>query len=159
VRVEAPALEHLDAGERIDKLRLSRDGTRLAVLVGRPGGKTLYVGTVSPAGLSLTMVRQIVPTLTNVVDVAWESADSLVVLTRNGTDATLWEVPVDGSSADPMTTSGLPGPPAGVAAIAGQPTLTVAEGGVWALRGAEGGWVSIPPRAGGVADAAPAYPG
>jgi hypothetical protein len=156
VRVEA---QDLDPVERIGKLSLSRDGSRVAILVGAVGAQVLYVGAVGSSGSSLSAVRQIVPGLANVVDVAWAAADSLVVLTRNGaSDATLWLVAVDGSSAEPMTTSGLPGPPAAVAAAPGQPTLAVAENGVWRLRDPQEGWTVVPPRGGLAADAAPAYP-
>jgi hypothetical protein len=152
--------QDLDPAERIGELQLSRDGSRAALLVGQPGSQLLYIGTVNSSGTAVVALRPVVPGLTNIVDLAWAAADSLVVLTRKGAlDATLWLVTVDGSSVEPMTSSGLPGPPTAVAAAPGQPTLVVSEGGLWRLRyPSEGWWTAVLPRGSGSAAAAPAYP-
>jgi hypothetical protein len=157
VQVDAP---DLDRTQRIWKLRLSRDGSRVALLAGSAGARTLYVGAVSSSGSSVTGLRSIVPGLTNVVDATWASADSLVVLTTNGAgDATMYTTGVDGSWSEAITTAGLPGPPTEVAAAPGQATLAVAEGGVWRLRDPHEGWTGVFLRGTGPPDAAPAYPG
>jgi len=154
-------VQDLDRAERIGKIRLSPDGCRVALLVGPTGDQALYIGAVSRSESAVTALRPIVPRLTNVVDVAWATAGSLVVLTRNGgSDATLWSVAVDGSSAEPTTSSGLPGPPSAVAAAPDQPTLAVSEGGIWRLHDPREGWTGVPPRStGSVVVAAPTYPG
>ena len=88
----------LDPAERIGKIRFSPDGCRVALLVGPTGDQALYIGAVSTSESALTALRPIVPRLTDVVDVAWATASSLVVLTTNqASDATLWSVAVDGS--------------------------------------------------------------
>jgi len=149
--------QDLDPAERIGKLQLSRDGSRVALLVGPPGGQMLYIGAMS-SGFAPTALRLVVPGLTNIVDVAWAAADSLVVLTRKGAlDAGLWSVAVDGSSVESMTSSGLPGPPTAVAAAPDQPTLAISEGGLWRLPGPRE-WTAVLPRGSESADSAPAYP-
>jgi len=81
------------------------------------------------------------------------------VLTRSGaSDAVLRSISVDGSIAESVTTSGLPGPPAAVAAASKLPTLTIAESGIWRLRDPQGSWIGVS-RGSGQVDSAPAYPG
>jgi hypothetical protein len=157
VQVDAPDLDH---AQQIWTLRLSRDGSRVAVLVGSADARALYVGAVSSSGSTVTGLRSITPELTSVVDVTWASAESLVVLTTNRAgDATMYTVGVDGSWSEAITTAGLPGPPTAVAAAPSQATLAIAEDGIWRLHDPREGWTGVFPRTNGPRDAAPAYPG
>jgi hypothetical protein len=155
--VSAPDLESY--GE-VSVMRLSPDGTRVAIIAGIEGAGRLYVGTVSRAGRpTIDRLTPIAPGLTNATDLAWSAADSLIVLTRGGgSDAVLQSVAVDGSVAELLTTSGLPGPPSAVAAASTLPRLTVAESGVWRLRDPQEAWTAVPPNP-GQDESAPAYPG
>ncbi|MFC8720198.1 LpqB family beta-propeller domain-containing protein [Kitasatospora sp. NPDC057198] len=83
--VEA-AVEGLD-GRTVQSLRISSDGTRIALLVGRAGGPTrLLLGLVQHGGTSkeptarITALTDIAPQLTEVAAVAWGDTDQLVVL-------------------------------------------------------------------------------
>ena len=152
--------EDLDQIGPVSVLRLSRDGARAALVAGPAGNRKLYVGAVNRnGGASLSQLTAIAPDLRNVVDVGWSTADQLIVLTRSGTsDAALHSVTVDGSTAETVTTSGLPGPPSTLAAAPKMPMLAVAENGIWRLRDPQDAWTSVQ-REGNLADSAPAYPG
>ncbi|HVQ92874.1 MAG TPA: LpqB family beta-propeller domain-containing protein [Mycobacteriales bacterium] len=152
--------EDLDQIGAVRVLRLSRDGARAALVAGPTGNRKLYVGAVNrKGGAALSQLTAIAPDLHNVVDVAWSTADQLVVLTRSGTsDAALHSVTVDGSTAAMVTTSGLPGPPSTLAAAPKMPMLAVAENGVWRLRDPQDAWTSVE-REGNLLDSAPSYPG
>jgi hypothetical protein len=152
--------EDLDRIGRVSVLRLSRDGARVALVAGPQGGQKLYVGAVNrTGGAALGQLSLIAPDLRNVVDVAWSAADTVVVLTRSGaSDAAMHSVAIDGSAAESVTTSGLPGPPSTLAAAPTMPVLAVAENGVWRLRDPQGSWTSVQ-RGGNQPDSAPAYPG
>lgn len=154
------AAEGLDSIGTVSVLRLSRDGSRVALVAGPQGNQKLYVGAVSrTGGAVLGPLTAIAPDLRNVVDVVWSAADMLVVLTRSGaSDAALHSVTIDGSVAETVTTSGLPGPPSTLAAAPTMPMLTVAENGIWRLRDPQGSWTSVQ-RSGNQPDSAPAYPG
>jgi dipeptidyl aminopeptidase/acylaminoacyl peptidase len=154
------AAEDLDRIGTVSVLRLSRDGARVALVAGPRGGQKLYVGSVTRSGgAALGELTVITPDLRNVVDVAWSAADLLLVLTRSGaSDAALHSVAIDGSVAETVTTSGLPGPPSTLAAAPKMPMLTVAENGIWRLRDPQDAWTSVQ-RNGNVPDSAPAYPG
>jgi hypothetical protein len=150
----------LDRQQGIGAIRVARDGSRVALLVGSPGAQVVYVGAVSSSGSAVTEIRSIAPRLTNVVDVTWASADSLVVLTTKGAgEASLYSVGVDGSWSDTITTAGLPALPSAVTAAPGHATLAVAEGGIWRMRDSHEGWTGVLPRRNGQGDSAPAYPG
>jgi hypothetical protein len=153
------AAEDLDRIGPVSVLRLSRDGTRVALVAGPQGGQKLYIGSVTrTGGAALGQLTAIAPDLRNVVDVAWSSADMLILLTRSGaSDAALHSVAIDGSVAETVTTSGLPGPPSTLAAAPTMPVLAVAENGIWRLRDPQGSWTSVQ-RGGNLPDSAPVYP-
>lgn len=110
-------------------LRVSRDGARIALVFGIGPARRLHVGRIESveAGLRITGVVAIAPTLSDVTDVAWESAVSLAVLATDPDTAGLLpvSVAVDGSSSEPVQRGGLSGTPASLAAAPGRP-LTVA---------------------------------
>ncbi|SDC05190.1 Sporulation and spore germination [Geodermatophilus telluris] len=156
--VNAPTLP---AQGRATALQLSPDGVRAAVVVSRgAGGSTLLVGTVvrSDEGpVALRDLRPVAPRLTSVVDVAWPTADRLMVLAGDGEEGAVpYVVGVDGWGLTEVATSGLPSPPTAVAAAPGQLPLVSAGGWVWQLSG--GTWVTLIRGAQPVPGLDPFYP-
>jgi hypothetical protein len=105
--VAAPGLANLD----VSRLRISRDGARVAV-VAAAGDRVprLLVGRVSVlshGGLRIDGLRQVAPGL-RVREVSWSAADKLAVLASVHGVVQLWTVAVDGSEIAPIATSGLP---------------------------------------------------
>jgi hypothetical protein len=144
----------------ISALRLSPDGCRVAIVAGPPGNQSLLLGAVDRTNQATISQLAAVPGLPNVVGVSWQRSDSVLALTRGGSnDVSIHAIPFDGSSDTQVTTSGLPGPPSAVAASGDLPILAVAEGGVWELAGVtDTDWSSVA-RSGGQAGTAPTYPG
>jgi hypothetical protein len=142
-------------------LRLSPDGVRAAVVVDGPEGPTLYVGTVARAEdgtVALRDLRQVAPSLSRVVDVAWSSSRRLLVLAGDaGQDRIVpYEVGIDGFGLTAMTTSGLPSQPTAIAAAPLRQALVIAKGTVWQLAG--GTWVTLVRGAEPLPGTAPFYP-
>ncbi|WP_405459262.1 LpqB family beta-propeller domain-containing protein [Streptomyces sp. NBC_00101] len=73
-------------GERIEALRMSADGVRIALLVGEEGHRTLKIGRVERTGsdtapvVSVQDLRQAAPQLTDVTAVSWSGRGRLVVV-------------------------------------------------------------------------------
>ncbi len=74
-------------GQTVQSLRISSDGTRIALLVSRGSGPTtLLLGLVEHGGTAkqptarITALRDIAPQLTEVAAVSWGDTDQLVVL-------------------------------------------------------------------------------
>jgi hypothetical protein len=146
-------------------LRLSPDGVRAAVVVAEPGPDrettTLVVGTVvrsSTGTVTLQDLRQVAPTLTQVVDVAWASGSSLLVLgAAAASDRVVpYTLGVDGWGLAAVSTSGLPAAPSAVAAAPGRPPLVSAGGAIWQLTG--GTWTTLVRGAEPLPGSAPTYP-
>lgn len=78
-RVSAPGL----VGVAVDVLRVSRDGTRVAVVGNQGRGARLLVGRVErAAATAIVGLESITPGLVSVRDVAWTAADLLTALAR-----------------------------------------------------------------------------
>ena len=142
-------------------LKLSPDGVRAAVVVDGPEGPTLYVGTVARAedgSVALGELRQVAPSLSRVVDVAWADSQRLYVLAGDaGQDRIVpYEVGIDGFGLIVVTTSGLPSQPTAIAAAPLRQALVVADGTVWQLAG--GTWVTLVRGAEPLPGTAPFYP-
>jgi Lipoprotein LpqB beta-propeller domain len=155
--VAAPDLAALGP---VSALRLSRDGTRVAVVAGKAGGRQLYVARVSELNRTVRVEgpqRVTGPEITDVVDASWASADKLAVL-AGGYSKIVWTVPIDGSTPEQVRPDGLPQPPAAIAAAPHLPMLTVAELDIWSRAEAASSWTSVP-RSGSARGSAPAYPG
>lgn len=89
----------------VQSVRLSRDGVRVALLVGNAAQPRLLVGRLvdAPDRPRVTDLREIVPGLSEVQDVAWESGTSLMVLASFDNVGRLpARVSVDGSSVVPL---------------------------------------------------------
>ncbi|RFU21789.1 LpqB family beta-propeller domain-containing protein [Geodermatophilus marinus] len=141
--VSAPTLAGLG---RTTVLQLSPDGVRAAVVVAGPQGDTLYVGTVVRAEdgpVALRDLRAVAPGLTQVVDVSWRTAGSLLLLAGDSAEGRVvpYLVGVDGWDLTSVATAGLPSPPGRVAAAPGRPPLVSADGTIWQF--VNGTWVTI----------------
>lgn len=87
------------ANSSIKELKVSRDGTRVAVIVQSTTGSQALIGRVTKTdgGLSIDKFYPLFPSLTTVTDVAWTSTSSLDLLVSSpGTSSALWSVDVDG---------------------------------------------------------------
>lgn len=152
--VEARGLQELGP---VQTLRLSPDGTRVAVVAGH--SPRLYVGRVirnqRGVQVSLDGFMDIFPSL-RVYDVSWSSGTELFLVGENNRDRTLFSVTVDGRTATSISRDGLPGPVSEVAAAPNLTPLVVSEEGIW--REVSEGWAPLlqgaPTRG-----SSPVYPG
>jgi hypothetical protein len=155
--VSAPTLAGLG---RASLFQLSPDGVRAAVVVETPQGGRLLIGTVVRADDVVTVrdLRSIAPSLTQVVDVAWRSPGTLLVLAGDPAEERTvpYAVGVDGWGLTSVTTAGLPGQPTAVAATPGRQPLATADGTVWQLAGSN--WVTLVRGEQPLAGTAPFYP-
>jgi hypothetical protein len=131
---------------RATVLQLSPDGVRAAVVIDGPEGPRLYVGTVvrsQDGGVSLPDLRQVAPSLAQVVDVAWRTSSSLLLLARDPGQARIvpYTVGIDGWNPDDVGTAGLPSQPTAVAAAPSRLPLVSAGGTIWEL--SAGTWVTL----------------
>ncbi|MGY1690015.1 LpqB family beta-propeller domain-containing protein [Geodermatophilus sp. SYSU D01105] len=143
--VNAPTLPGLG---RATVLQLSPDGVRAAVVVENGQRESLYVGTVvrSDEGpVALRDLREVAPTLSSVVDVAWRTAGSLLVLAGDAGEDRIdpYVVGVDGWGLSEVPTAGLPSQPTRVAAAPGRAPLVSAGGTIWQWQVAGGTWVTL----------------
>lgn len=96
--VAAPDL----ANKVIEELRVSRDGTRVAVLTLSTNVSQVLVGVVAKDGTTIEHFYPVAPALTSVIDVVWASSTTLDILSTspNSNDAEtsshLWSVDIDG---------------------------------------------------------------
>lgn len=113
----------------VRRLQVARDGVRVALLVGDAARPDLLVGRLQPGpgGPRIVGLREIVPTLARVVDLAWETGTSLVVLAAQPLGVLPVRLAVDGL-AGPELDSRLP---QGVTPVA----LTAADGRPLVLAG------------------------
>ncbi len=128
--VQRVAVPDLDLPLR--QVRVSRDGVRVAVLAGEAASPHLLVGRLQrdDAGWRVLGLEEVVPGLTDLVDVAWESSTSLVVLaTFRPLGVLPSRVPVDGSGAIVPLGARLPQgvTPVAVAAASGRPVVLAAR--------------------------------
>jgi hypothetical protein len=133
---------------RATALQLSPDGVRAAVVVEDGQRQSLHVGTVvrsDDGPVALRDWREVAPALGQVVDVAWRTSGSLLVLAGDaGEDRTVpYTVGVDGWDLSPVPTAGLPSQATEVAAAPGRPPLVSAGGTIWEWQVAGGTWVTL----------------
>jgi len=151
----------LDGLGPVRALRLSRDGSRVALVAGSAGRERLYVGVVIRINGSVRIERlkQLDVGEVGVSDASWSDALNLVALVRAGQqDSALYTVGIDGASTSRVVSrSKLPGPPAAVAAASTLPLLTVAAGTLWSTLAVDESWSPVSSKGG--AHSAPAYPG
>lgn len=158
VRVDVP-----DAGTvgSIRALRLSRDGSRVALVAGPRGRERLWVGAVvrENGSAGIDRLRPLETGESPVSDVSWADSLSVVALVRGDQqDSSLYSVDVTGvSSGRLVTTTGLPKPPTAVAAGPAVPLLTIAAGTLWRTPATDEAWARATEQEG--PDSAPTYPG
>jgi hypothetical protein len=141
--VSTPTLPGLG---RATVLRLSPDGVRAVVVVDGTDGSTLHVGTVvrtEDGAVALRDLRAVVPTVAQVVDVAWEDGGSLLLLAGDAAegDVVPYSVGVDGYGLVDEPTAGLPSQPTAVADAPGRLPLVSAAGTIWQLSGST--WTTL----------------
>ena len=151
----------LSENDSIRAVRLSADGTRVALVAGPRGQERLLIGVVvQDSGLArIEGLRPLDVNETPVSDVNWIDPLNVVALVRAGQqDSGLYTVSIDGYTAGGLVrTSGLPAPPTAVAAGPNLPLLTVAASSLWSTPTKDGTWTRALEK--GVGDSAPTYPG
>jgi hypothetical protein len=159
--VQVPGL----TGQDVRALRVSRDGVRLAAVVGSGDSARLLLGRIVRAGdgsvLAVDRVHALVNPLVRlvqVIDVGWNSPSSLVVLGRTAHQTVQpYVVAVDGSSI--VESAALPAP--GPATVAAAPNSDVpvvvgtTSGELW-IRQVDLQWLQIAHQ---YRISSPAYPG
>lgn len=130
---------------QVQQLRLSRDGERVAAVVGRLGHGRLMVGrvTVMRGAVRFEAFRDVLPDAADVRGVAWDGGDQLVVTAADAAGGReLVEVDVDGYGTRTVPTFGLSGQPVDVAAAPGRPLLVATGFSVW-RDNPSGGWSRV----------------
>jgi hypothetical protein len=140
----------------IADLRLSRDGMRVAAVV----GGALYTGAVARSidgEVAIRNIRRLRPAdLGEVVAADWRSAESIVAITR-GPDLLVGQVSVDGLVVVQVLGNNLTPPLTAIAVAANRPLLVTDQSGVWSFAGGDqAAWRQV---IGGAADGVPFYPG
>ena len=117
----------------LTRLRVSRDGARVALVFGTGAERRLHVGRIESAEgeFRIAGVVAVSPALSDVTDVAWQSGTRLAVLAADAETAGLLpvEVAVDGSDVEAVQRGGLTGTPVSLAAAPGRPLTVAAEEG------------------------------
>lgn len=153
--VSVPGLEG-----RIESLRVSSDGVRIALVVEENGVMTLQLGRIergtkqNPDAFSVTGLRPLTPVGEKVTSVSWAGASRLVVLgTETGGVQQIQYINTDGSSATAQ--EGI-NEATSVAASEDQtkPLLASYNGNVYRLLPADSNWKQVSPPGGN-----PVYPG
>jgi hypothetical protein len=151
--VDADALSALGP---IRDLRLSRDGMRVAAVVGT-GLYTAAVGRTGDGAVEIRDIRRLRPLdLGEVVAADWRAADQIVSVSR-GPDLLVAQTSVDGLGLQRVLGNNLTPPLTAVAASSNKPLLVTDQSGVWDFAfGDQAAWRQV---LGGAPDAVPLYPG
>nr|WP_255375852.1 LpqB family beta-propeller domain-containing protein [Saccharomonospora sp. CUA-673] len=141
----------------ITELRVSRDGTRAAMIV---GGKVVVAAVVrdsdSRTSVSLRAPRVLQgDDVSDAVALDWHSQDTLVVATRSESRPVL-RVPIDGLRVDQFNSSNLIAPMRGITAAPGRPTVVADSTGLWTASDLGDVWRPHDQRS---PSAVPFYPG
>ncbi|HYZ10134.1 MAG TPA: LpqB family beta-propeller domain-containing protein [Pseudonocardiaceae bacterium] len=139
----------------ITELRLSRDGVRVAAVV---GGQLVVATVVSrPGEVSIRQPRVLrTGSIPATVSVDWARSDRLVVASSEPAPQ-VSEMSVDGLVYQPMSSTNLTAPLAGVVAAPGRETIVSDANGLWTYSPSQEVWE---PLLGGIGPGAvPLYPG
>ncbi|MBE7188812.1 LpqB family beta-propeller domain-containing protein [Jatrophihabitans endophyticus] len=145
--VERIGLPSAAGDGRIVALRLSPDGSRIALVIrGANGAQQLFVAAVVRAGGQVTLgqqLQQVSPDGVLIQDVAWAEPLKLVAIGYNPhtLEHHVYDVGSDGSSFTTQSTGNLPGVPSFLAVAVRQPIWVTANRGVWQQE-AGNTWVS-----------------
>jgi hypothetical protein len=118
----------------IKELKVSRDGTRVAVLAVSTNVSQVLVGAVANDGTTIEHFYPVAPALTSVTDFAWASSTTLDILgtvpnsNEPGTSSTLWSVDIDGWAPDGPTVEPVPTTAISIAAAPGRPVVVGTSG-------------------------------
>jgi hypothetical protein len=122
----------------ITAVRFSPDGTRIALVIGGPGGGAqCAVGTVERNGSNARIdnLVPVTPSDMTVTDVAWNDGTTLYVSGRTDpSDYGVWSVESDGSAFSKRPSSNLPATPESIAAASGELPWVASGGGVFIQR-------------------------
>lgn len=140
----------------IRDLRLSRDGLRLAAVVGT-GLYTAAVARTGDGAVEVRDVRRLRPLdLGEVVAADWRAPDQIVSVSR-GPDLLVAQTSVDGLGLQEVLGNNLTPPLTAVAATPNRPLLVTDQSGVWDFAfGDQAAWRQV---LSGAPDAVPLYPG
>lgn len=127
-------------GGRVVALRLSPDGSRIAMVVsGANGSGQLYVGSVVRGGgkVHIDTLQPISPVDVVIRDVAWIDPLKLFAIgdVASSKDPRIFETGVDGSGWDSRGISTLPAPPDSLTITSSAPAWVSADGFVWRQNG------------------------
>jgi lipoprotein LpqB-like beta-propeller protein/sporulation and spore germination protein len=139
----------------ISQLRLSRDGARVAAVI---GGRLVVAAVVTESGTVSLRHPQVLRdgTLPPSASVDWARPELLVVASA-GPSPQVSSVSVDGLTRRPLSSTNLTGPLTDVVAAPGREVLVADATGLWAYSDTQEVWE---PRLGGVGPgSAPLYPG
>jgi Lipoprotein LpqB beta-propeller domain len=123
--VAAPDLANLV----IKELKVSRDGTRVAVLAVSTNVSQVLVGAVANDGTTIEHFYPVAPSLTSVTDFAWASSTKLDILgtvpnsNEPGTSSSLWSVDIDGWAPQGPTVEPVQPTAVSIAAAPGRPEV------------------------------------
>ncbi|MFF4345180.1 LpqB family beta-propeller domain-containing protein [Kitasatospora sp. NPDC001540] len=154
-------VEGLD-GRTVQSLRISSDGTRIALLLSQGGGPTRLVlglvehgGTAEAPAARITALRDIAPQLSEVAAVSWGDTDQLVVLGKEtdrlqqlhflGTDGSQsTDSPLQGGESMTALSATEARPPADPTSPSGPAVLTSSENGLYRLK--DNQWHEVPSK-------------
>lgn len=132
----------LDADDDVVAVAPAPDGARLAVVLRTPQGQNLRLFGINSSSetLSLTRALRMERYFSDVLDVDWDSHETLVAVARRGIEEpVVYEISLDAAVPNPI------GGPAGITSIHaafGQPTVvTTAQGLLWYSYA--GTWLSL----------------
>jgi hypothetical protein len=113
-------------------VRVSPDGSRIALVIAQGAASRLWVGGINPAasGQQVTDLRPVTGTDVTVRDAGWSDGSTLVYVGTSGNGRLgVWTVLVDGSNATALGTNNLPGgAPKSIAVTPGAfPVIAVGE--------------------------------
>ena len=118
-------------------LAMSRDGTRVALVITTRAGNELELATVVRSGdqIAFRGFRLVLPPTSEVSGVAWANADQIVTTTSTRSGRGVVEVATDGYQTQDLSGAGLPSDVTDVAAAPGQHVLAADPNGTWQLAG------------------------
>lgn len=105
---------------RIRAVRVSPEGSRIALVIAAGGSSTLWVGAINQtaAGVQVEALTPVTPVSQRVVDAGW-SDDSTLTYTGSQSTFGVWTVLVDGSDLTELDASALPNAPTSIAVTPG----------------------------------------